>query len=226
MEWLKKHWGWIAAFAVGIPVLYWLYQAYQTNAANSAQNAQQTDLQNQEEADAASYAQQIALGNLSGGIGSSSSSAASSGPVTSSTPSTPTSTSVSSIPPSTAGTGIVSPSPSATSWYGEDPSDYGLTADQADTNAAANILDPNGPQTSVSAPAVNTPAKSQTYGTVTTLLGTGAAAIQQNQTAPPRAPVTTTPPAHITSGSIDQHNNILPSSPTSKELSSLSPGRG
>ena len=74
MEWLKKHWGWIAAIAVGIPVLYWLYQTYQTDAANNAQNAQQTDLQNQEEADAASYAQQIALGDLSGGIGSESSS--------------------------------------------------------------------------------------------------------------------------------------------------------
>lgn len=224
MEWLKKHWGWIAAIAVGIPVLYWLYQTYQTNAANNAQNAQQTDLQNQEEADAASYAQQIALGNLSGGIGSSSSGVASepvtstvSGTQTSATPIASTSTPIAST-----STGVSSP---ANLYAGT----VGATGETFAPPTASNTYEPAGFQTAqspVPSTGNNTPAKSQTYGTVTTLLGTGAAAIQQNQTAPPRAPVTTTPPAHITSGSIEQHNNILPSSPTSKELSSISPGRG
>ena len=62
MEWLKKHWGWIAAIAVGIPVVYWLYQTYQTNQTNSAQTDANNSLVAQEQADAASYAQQIALG--------------------------------------------------------------------------------------------------------------------------------------------------------------------
>lgn len=206
MEWLKKHWGWIAAIAVGIPVLYWLYQTYQTNAANNAQNAQQTDLQNQEEADAASYAQQIALGNLSDGIGSSSSGVASE-PVTS----TVSGTQTSATPIASTSTGVSSP---ANLYAGT----VDATGETFAPPTASNTYEPAGFQTAQS-PVPST-------GTVTTLLGTGAAAIQQNQTAPPRAPVMTTPPAHIATGSIDQHNTILPVPPTTSELSSLSPGRG
>ena len=229
MEWLKKHWGWIAAVAVGIPVLYWLYQAYQTNAANNAQTAQQTDLVNQEQADQASYAQQIALANLSGGIGSSgvSGSVSSSAPVTS-TVASPANTSSPTVSSSSAP--VVS---SGSNVYGNPSDPYLITSgpNAGEYNFPSGgppgetpVPNPNAAANSVSAPAVNTPAKSQTYGTVTTLLGTGAAAIQQNQTAPPRAPVMTTPPAHIATGNIEQHNNILPVPPTSKELSSIANG--
>ena len=219
MEWLKKHWGWIAAVAVGIPVLYWLYQTYQTNAANNAQNAQQTDLQNQEEADAGSYAQQIALANLSGGIGSSgvSGSVSSSAPVTS-TVASPANTSSPTVSSSSAP--VVS---SGSNVYGNPSDPYLITSGP---NAGEYNFPSGGPPGETPVPNPNAP---QSPGTgnntpVTTLLGTGASIIKQNQTAPPRAPVMSTPPAHIASGNIEQHNNILPVPPTSKELSSIANG--
>jgi cytoskeletal protein RodZ len=94
IEWVKKHWGILAAIAVGIPVLIWLYNYEQqqsaTNQANAVQNAQDQSLQNEE----AAQAQETALSDLTdGGASTSQPTESTSGTTFTNSPATTTSTS-------------------------------------------------------------------------------------------------------------------------------------
>lgn len=203
-------------------MIYWLYQTYQTNQTNSAQTDANNSLIAQEQADAASYAQQIALGNLSGGIGASGggySSVPSSGPVSSPVSTTPATTPVS-TPTSTT---PVSTAPS-------DPSQGG-TLVQAPNGAwvmpgalaplTGSIGAPSTPETTSPTPSSFT---ATLFGS-RSASGTGGGNPGGRGGANP--PTTSSSslhaiisPAHIGDGTIAEHQSILPT-PSTYELSSL-----
>lgn len=218
MEWLKKHWELIAAIAVGIPVLYWLYQTYQSDQAANATDAQTTDLQDQEQADEAAYAQSVAVGNLQGGSSSGSSTPGNAvsnvAPVINSNPV------VQSDPAYTqpAGTtGFYSPTSTVASPILDELS----SSDQAsglggiDIGAYEQAIANSGNEPAVGS--ANTPSASP----VSTLFGSGGSG---NDTAP--APVYAgIVNTQSNDGTIPEHGTAIAKTPTPVELASIG-GRG
>src|SRR5580698_2377568 len=140
MEWLKKHWGILAAIAVGIPLVYWLYQTYQSNQVNAAQNASADAQANELAQDEADYQQQTALANLTGGGVGSSGGSTSSPSVSTSTISTP----VSSTPNlSQAPISLSSTTPTASQSTGVSASNSSYTIPQGDVGAGLVLPTPD-----------------------------------------------------------------------------------
>jgi hypothetical protein len=204
MEWLKKHWDILAAGAAGILLLYWLYVEYQNQQASSAQAAQSTELQNQEQADEAAYAQQVALSQLgsdSSGGATGDSSVSTQGNVTTST--NPTT--------STATTPIVTGDPVASS--GVDPTLLAPPPNQTpDYSFSQNSSVANNPNPIYPAGSPQSIALGYS-GAINTLLGSGA------QPTPVTQPIAITP--DVTDGTIPEHGTAIPKTPTPVELASL-----
>jgi hypothetical protein len=225
MEWLKKHWEILAAIAVGIPVFYWLYQTYQSNSAANAQAAQSTALQNEEQADEAAYAQQVALAQLGSDSsgGSTGSSVSTQGNVTTSTPVT------SSASTSVASPVDVSSDPVASS--GVDPTllapppnqnpDYSYSQNSSVTNNPNPIYPAGSPQAIALGYSPSGVADQSQPSTISVLLGSGGG---NNDTAPVAVQAVT---PDLSDGSIPVHGTALPASPTPVEQATVRgfPGR-
>jgi hypothetical protein len=221
MEWLKKHWEILAAIAVGIPVLYWLYQTYQSNSAANAQAAQSTALQNEEQADEAAYAQQVALAQLgsdsSGGATGSGSSTQ--GNVVTSSPSTSTASpvvAVSSDPVASSGVDptLLAPPPN------QNP-DYSYSQNSSVANNPNPIYPAGSPQAIALGYSPSGVADQNQPSTISVLLGSGGG---NNDTAP--VAVHAVMP-DLSDGSIPVHGTALPASPTPVEQATVRgfPGR-
>lgn len=210
MDWLKKHWDILAAGAAGILLLYWLYVEYQNEQTNSAQAAQSTDLQNQEQADEAAYAQQVALSQLGSDSsgGATGDSISTQGNVITSSTATPVTSPVAGVSSDpVASTGVdptlLAPPPN------QNP-DYSFSQNPSVANNPNPIYPVGSPQSIALG----------FSSAANTLLGSGA-----SPTASTPAPIVITP--DLSDGSIPVHGTALPASPTPIEQATVRgfPGR-